>query len=309
MFIALGFVLLIKGANVLVDGSSSLAKRYGISDIVIGLTIVAMGTSAPELVVSVIAAIKGNSGIAIGNVMGSNIANICLVMGGAGIIMPMVIRKETVKQEIPFCFITAVLLLIVLLFFNNPFLVSRIEAIVLLASLGVYIFFMMRSAKKSSIGPIKTESLDPAAAVIMIAGGLLGLMLGGNLIVKNAVAIAEKLNVSQEMIGLTIVALGTSLPELATAIAAVLKNKPDIAVGNVVGSNIINTGLVLGTAAVINPITSSKEFLADSLILVAASFAIFLFMFTGKKNKLDRWEAVILLLGYFGYMAYVIGRG
>jgi len=309
LLILIGFVLLTKGADFLVTGASSLAKHCGVSDLVIGLTIVALGTSAPEAVVSFMSAATGNSGIALGNVVGSNIANICLVLGVAGMIMPLQMQRGTVWKEIPFCLFTAVLLLLAVAFFNKNALVSRGEAVVLLITLGAYLWYMFHAAANPATGVKKQSDQNMGVLSLMILGGILALMFGGDLIVKNAIKVAEHMGLSQEFIGLTIVALGTSLPEMATAVVAVKKKNVDVAVGNVVGSNIFNTCFVLGGAAMIHPIPNGADFKTDAIAIIVASILLFVFMFTGKKLKLDRWEALIFLLMYAAYIGFAVVRG
>ncbi|MDP6525512.1 MAG: calcium/sodium antiporter [Kiritimatiellia bacterium] len=309
LLIIVGFVLLGKGADLLVTGASSLAKRYGISDLVIGLTIVALGTSAPEAVVSFLSAASGNSGMALGNIIGSNIANLCLVLGIAGVIMPIRIHRGTVWKEIPYCLFTSCLLLVILTLFNDNALVSRIEAAALLLALGVYVSFMFTAASEPPTGEPKQSGRHLWVLCVMIVGGLAGLVFGGDLIVKNAIKVAGRIGLSQELIGITIVALGTSLPEMATAVVAVLKGNVDVAVGNVVGSNILNTCFVLGGAAMIRPIPVGAVFTVDAIVIVLASLLLFVYMFTGRKLKLDKWEAVIFLLMYAAYMGFAVVRG
>jgi cation:H+ antiporter len=308
IFIAVGFAILIKGADVLIEGACSLAKRFKVPDLIVGLTIVAFGTSAPELAVSVISAVKGSGGIAIGNVMGSNIANLCLVLGVAGIIAPIAISRTTIRKDLMVCVGTAVLLLIMVVLNQSQHMISRLEAIILLIGLCAYMVFMFTAKREPVEVPDEDASYKPGMAIFLVLLGLICLPLGGQLIVKSSVAIAEQLGVSEALIGLTIIALGTSLPELATSILAVMKKKSDIAVGNVLGSNIMNTCLVLGTAAAVKPIDAVKSFTVDAAIAVAAPLLLLVFMYTGKKNKLDRWEAAILLTSYIAYIGFVICR-
>lgn len=307
--ILVGFASLGKGADLLVTGASSLAKRYGISDLVIGLSIVALGTSAPEAVVSFMSAATGNSGIALGNIIGSNIANMCLVLGVAGMIMPIRMTRGTVWREIPYCLFTSCMLLVILAMFNGSAMVSRIEAAVLLLALGVYASFMFMGPSEPPTGEPKQSGRRVWALYAMIAGGFAGLMFGGDLIVKNAVKVASGMGLSQELIGITIVAFGTSLPEMATAIVAVLKGNVDVAVGNVVGSNILNTCFVLGGAAMIRPIPVGSIFLIDAIVIVVASLLLFVYMFTGGRRRLDKWQAVIFLAMYAAYMGFAVVRG
>lgn len=308
ILVLIGFALLIKGADVLVDGACSIARRCNVSDLAVGLTIVAFGTSAPELAVSTISAFKGSTGIALGNVLGSNIANLCLVLGVAAFIAPIAIKKGTVWREIPLCLAAAIALLCILLVHNAPFLVSRAEALFLLAGLAGYLLFMFITAQESPTGPVEQAHGKLVGAVVMVLGGLTVLIFGGGLIVKSCMGIARRLGISDAMIGVTIVAFGTSLPELAASIAAVLKGKPDIAVGNVVGSNILNTCLVLGSVAAIRPLSATRSFVPDAAVVVIASLMLFLFMFTGKKRKIDRWEALLFLAVYAGYIGYAVYR-
>jgi cation:H+ antiporter len=308
LLIIAGFALLIKGADIFIDGSCSIAKRFKVSDFVIGMTLVAFGTSAPEMAVSIISAINGNSGIALGNVLGSNMANICVILGIIAIIAPITIRKSIVWREIPFCLATAVALTIILSTNNTQFLVSRIEAIILLAGLGIYILFMLMPGQKEIIPEAEAHEHKLYISIILTIGGLIALVLGGNIVVTNSIKIAQEFGVSEAMIGLTIVALGTSLPELAASLAALKKGKPDIIIGNIVGSNILNTCLVLGSAAIIKPLTSTKSFILDTNIAMTATLLLFLFMFIGKKHQLNRWKGVLLIILYVGYMGYVIYR-
>ena len=309
--IPVGFALLIKGAGLLVDGASSIAKRFHIPDLIIGLTIVAFGTSAPELVVCIIAALKGNGGIVAGNVIGSNIANICLILGIAGLITPLAFQKSTLWRDLSFLLISTFLLLFVTLTNNMPNLISRAESAVLMLLMIVYMIFLFKTAGKGIEEKLHTvEDVHTLPrSCLMILGGFAGLIVGGELIVRNSITVASSIGVSNELIGLSIVALGTSLPELATAIVAVRKKKADIAVGNIIGSNIFNTSLVLGITGSIHPINTGQSLINDLLVLTAAALMLVLFMFTGKKNRIDRWESAILTLLYFLYIGYVINRG
>ena len=306
--ILIGFTLLIKGSDIFIDGSCAIAKRYKISDFIIGMTLVAFGTSAPEMAVSIIAAINGNSGITLGNILGSNMANICIILGIIAIITPITIRKSIVWREIPFCIATAVILTIILTTNNSPSLVSRGEAIILLSGLILYVIFMFLPGQKEMIPEAESHPHKLYISIIMTIGGLIALIFGGELVVKNSIKIAQSFNVSETMIGLTIVALGTSLPELAASLTALKKGKPDIIIGNIIGSNILNTCLVLGSAAIIKPLSSTKSFTLDAGIAMVAALSLFLFMFIGKKHQLSRWKGILLIALYIGYMGYVIYR-
>jgi cation:H+ antiporter len=309
LLVAVGFALLIKGADFLVDSASAIAKRFNVSELVIGLTIVAFGTSTPELVVSSLSAFSGNSGIAIGNVLGSNVANICLVLGVGGIILPITISKHLIWKEIPFCALTSLALVLIVLFFNSPYLVSRYEALILLLLLGVYTFYMFKSVKPTRQQKKTIKQKHIIILILMLLGGLAGLIFGGQLIVENAIAVAKALKVSEELIGVTIIAVGTSLPEVATSVMSVIKKKPGIAVGNVVGSNILNTCLVLGTAALIKPIVPIQPLVFDAFFALAALGLLFVFMFLWNKYTLDRIKSSILLACYVVYILLAIYRG
>lgn len=310
LLILIGFILLIKGADCLVDGACSIARRFGLSDMVIGMTIVAFGTSTPELSVSLIAGLRGNGGIAIGNILGSNIANLGLVLGAAGLLRPITIQRGAVWKEIPFCLGTASLLAIMLIWQRaSPSVIARGEGLILLAALAAYFIFMFRASREPPAEMQPGEHVyPPLSAWLLMLAGLAGLLIGGELITRNAVTIARRLHVSQEMIALTVVALGTSLPEVAASIAAVMKNKSDLAIGNVVGSNILNTCLVLGLAGSVTPLSSPRSFAADAGIGLGCSMLLFLFMFSGGRHKLDRWEAALFCLIYAGYLVMTILR-
>lgn len=312
LLLPIGFVLLIKGADFLVDGSSSVARRLHIPDLIIGLTIVAFGTSAPELFVCIISSIKGNGGITVGNIIGSNIANICLILGISGILSPLAFQKSTILRDIPFLLLSTFLLLFAMLTNNLPNMISQLEASTLLAVMIIYLFCMFKTSGKGII-EAELQSIEKIhtakRSILMILGGLTGLITGGQLIVDSSITIATALGISEELIGLSIIALGTSLPELATSIVAVRKNKTDIAVGNVIGSNLFNIAMVLGVSGLISPINTVQSLNNDMLILTFVTLLLVVFMFTGKRNKIDRWEAVILTLMYVLYMSYIIQRG
>ena len=308
----LGFVALIIGAEFLISGSSSLAKRMNVSEIAIGLTIVAFGTSMPELVVNVFASLHGNNEIALGNVIGSNIFNIFFILGIAGLIFPLHVLKNTVWREIPFAFFA-----IVVMFFlandtlkggDGPGLISLADSIIMLAFFALFTLYVFYISKITSgdDNPVKMYSVP--ITVIRIIAGFVGLIIGGNLVVTHSVTIASALGMSEKLIGLTIVAGGTSLPELFTSAIAAYKKRCDIAVGNIVGSNIFNILFILGISGTIKPITYSKVFNTDLYIMFAATILLFITMFTGKKHRLDRAEALILIVCYIGYVVFLIHR-
>lgn len=320
MFLAIlillfGFVILIKGADWLVDGASIVAKKLKISDLVIGLTVVAFGTSAPELVVSVFSSIGGNSDIAVANVVGSNIANIFLILGLSAIIFPLVVTKGTVWKEIPLSLLAISLVGIMasdFLIDGLPFsALTRIDGLILLSFFVIFMYYTFGLSQdnfdQNEISEKSNKNL--LVAFSMIVGGLIGLVVGGKLVVDNAVMIAQSLGVSASLIGLTIVAVGTSLPELVTSIVAVYKKNCDIAVGNAVGSNIFNVFLVLGLSAFINPLTIAENGLIDIAMGILASLLLFIFMFVGKKRILQRWQGSLFVIMYVIYIVYLIYRG
>ncbi len=306
-----GFALLIKGADLLVDGSSSVAKKMNISNIVIGLTIVAFGTSAPEFVVNVFASAEGNSGIAIGNILGSNIANILLILGVASMIYPISAKKNTVLKEIPFSLLAA---LVVGLTANDILVdgslnsaITRTDGMIFICFFIIFLYYtfgITKSTEDIVEGEIKDYSYGKSAILIIL--GLAGLMIGGKWIVDGAVMIAEHFEVSQSLIGLTVVAVGTSLPELATSAVAAYKRQSDIAIGNAVGSNIFNIFWVLGVSAIIKPLPFYEKSNADILMTIIASMLLFIFMYIGKKHTLSRAQGFLMLLIYVGYLVFLI---
>lgn len=308
----IGFVLLIKGADLLVDGSASVAKRLKISSIVIGLTIVAFGTSAPEFIVNIFASINGNTEIAIGNILGSNIANILLILGISSIIYPVVAKKNTVWKEIPLSLLAAFLVGIL----ANDIRIdhgiysglTRIDGIILLSFFIIFLYYTYGIARitgeAKNEGEIKEMSYLKSSLFIIV--GLIGLVIGGKWIVDGAVKIAQIFNVSQSLIGLTIVAVGTSLPELATSAIAAYKKQPDIAIGNVVGSNIFNIFWILGCSALIRPLPFSPSSDMDILMTIFASFILFLIMFIGKRHTIERWQGVLMILFYVAYIVFLV---
>jgi len=303
--------MLIKGADLLVDGSASIARKLNISNIVIGLTIVAFGTSAPELIVNIFASAKGNTEIAIGNVLGSNIANILLILGIASIIYPISAKKNTVLKEIPFSLLAALLVAVtandVLIDGSPASAITRIDGLVFIGFFIIFLYYtfsITKSDKDINETPVTELSYAKSATYILL--GLIGLVLGGKWIVDGAVKIAESFNVSQSLIGLTVVAVGTSLPELATSAVAAYKKQTDIAIGNVVGSNIFNVFWILGASAIIRPLPFNTVSNADLFVNILASIILFFAMYVGKKHVLERWQGIILLLFYISYITYLV---
>jgi cation:H+ antiporter len=308
-----GFAALIFGADKLVDASSSLATKLGVPNIVIGLTIVAFGTSAPELVVNLFAAINNNTEMVLGNVLGSNIFNVLGILGISAIIHPLTVKKNTTWLEIPLSLLSAVAVLIIV---NDVFLdasvanyIARADGLVLLLFFAIFLVYNLKIAQGTRDDE-ETESKDytyPMAALYILLG-LAGLVIGGRLIVTSAVSMAQAFGLSERLIALTIVSVGTSLPELATSVVAVRKRNVDIAIGNVVGSNIFNIFLILGISAVVRPLPVNENSFADIAVNLGASLLLFTFIFTGRGRQLARWEGIILLLLYIAYLALLISQ-
>lgn len=303
-----GFVCLIFGANWLVDGASALAKKYKISDLAIGLTIVAFGTSAPELVVSVIGSMNGYSDIVLGNIVGSNNFNLFLILGISGLILPISVQSSTAWKEIPISLLVAVLLLFLINDFKfiSPSYLSRLDSFMLLILFVLFLYYVFVQMKKDSSSPV--DYVEKTALKIggLILIGLAGLIIGGQLVVVNSVKIANTLGVSEKIIGLTIVAAGTSLPELVTSIVAATKKNADIAIGNVIGSNIFNILLILSISGLIMPIEYNPKFNTDFYILIGGTVFLLVAMLTGGRKRLDRWEAGLLLGFYLVYTTYLV---
>lgn len=298
-----GFLLLIKGADWLVENSSSFARKKKISDLAIGLTIVAFGTSAPELVVNVVAAYQGHEDIVFANIIGSNNFNLFFILGVAGLISPLLVQHTTVWKEIPISLFAA----IVLYFLVMEGFLSRWDALVLIIFFLGFLFYVYKQLKDvPSTSPAPLQEKSNLRIFVFIILGLTGLIVGGRLVVESAMDIAGSLGMSEKIIGITIVAAGTSLPELATSVIAALKKNNDIAVGNIIGSNIFNIFFILGLSALVRPINFSPVFNIDLYLLFAGTGLLFLFMFLGGKRKLERWEAGFLLMSYIGYTTYLM---
>ncbi len=314
LFVA-GFIILIKGADLLVDGASSIAARFNIPSLVIGLTIVAFGTSAPELFVNLMASFNGNTDIAIGNVLGSNIANVLLILGVAAVIYPLSVQSSTVWKEIPFSLLAAIALWVLA---NDALLdgagnnfISRGDGLILLGFFSIFMVYVFEISLRHK--PADDESgikkMNLFRSVVYILLGLTGLVFGGKWIVDGAVHIAGLLGVSESLIGLTVVAVGTSLPELATSAVAAFRRNVDIAIGNVVGSNIFNVFFVLATSATIKPLPFNAGSNFDIYVVILSSALLFLFMFAGKRHRLERWQGIMFLVLYIGYTAMLVVKG
>lgn len=303
-FLVLGFVMLIKGADWFVEGASKIADRFGIPQLVIGLTIVAMGTSAPETAVSITSALKGSAEITIGNVVGSNILNVFIILGMTAVVRSIAVQSSTVKYEIPFTIAVTALLAGLGLADNT---VSRMEGVILWVVFIGYLFYLLKMAKagQEAAEEAADGEKDPMwKLIVLVIIGVVLIVWGSDVTVGAATSLAKIFGMSERLIGLTIVALGTSLPELVTSVTAAIKGKADIAVGNIVGSNLFNILFVVGTTALITPVAYSASFLVDSLIAMAAM--VLLLVCVIPKKKLNRPAGVVMLLCYVGYFIYLI---
>ena len=312
---AVGFLLLIKGADWLIEGAADIARKFRIPEIVIGLTVVAFGTSAPELAVNIIASVGGNNGLAIGNIVGSNIANVLLILGVAGSMTNLTVQKNTVWREIPFSLFAALILGYIVndsLSGNSSVdMISRADGIVLVSLFVLFLFYTFNLGKNNL-----TEELPEAddarpmwKSIGMLVAGLAGLVIGGQWIVDGAVSLARLFGYSESFVGFTIVAIGTSLPELATAVVAVRKGNTDLAIGNVIGSNIFNIFWVLGLSATISPMDFNSEDNFSILLNIGCSAILFALLFVGKRHTLQKWQGTLLLFGYLAYIVFLTMSG
>ncbi len=315
VLIVVGFVLLIKGADFLVSGASSLAKRFNISDIAIGLTVVAMGTSAPELVVNIISGSSGHNEVVYGNIIGSNIFNMFLILGLAAVIYPITVQKNALWKEVPYSLLATIVFFVlvndVMFLDSAQNELSLTDSFILLVMFGLFLLYIFLNMKNTGevegvediviFGNLKTS--------IMVLAGIGGLTVGGKVIVDNAVDLAHHFDVSEKLIGLTILAAGTSLPELATTAVAAFQKKSDLAVGNIVGSNIFNLLLVLGLTGLTSaPLVYDPVLNVDVILIMIGTLMMFVFMFTLDKYKIDRVEGAIYLVGFIGYTFYLFTR-
>lgn len=309
VWLLLGLALIVFGADWLVDGSSAIARKLGIGEFVIGLTIVGFGTSCPELVVSLTGAIAGNGDISVGNVVGSNIFNIMLILGITALISPVAVTRQNARKDIP------LVLLLTLLFTGLSVWgrgISRIEGMLFLVLFALYIWDSFKSDRPD--GPSHDSEgskkvMKTWLAVCLVLAGLAGLVFGGQLFVNGATSIARAVGVSDKVIAITLLAGGTSLPELATCIVAAAKHKDQLALGNVLGSNAFNILLIIGSSAVVSPIPTASMSLVDYAALVSGPLLLWLFTFTGRKNSIDRWEGALFVLGQVAYYAFLIIKG
>ncbi|OLS41146.1 calcium/sodium antiporter [Bacillus sp. MRMR6] len=314
LLLLVGFALLIKGADYFVEGASNIARTLRVSPLLIGLTIVAFGTSAPEGTVSILAALEGSADVAVGNVIGSNILNITFTVGVTAFLSPLMVESSTIRKEIPFTMLGSIVLLVLIsdvaLNGSNENLLTRSDGLVFLAIFSIFIYYIFEVARNN-----RTETVDDEPApktgwgknTLLTLGGLAAIIFGGQLVVTNAVKIAFSFGMSETLVGLTIVAIGTSLPELVTSITAAMKKQSEIALGNIVGSNIFNIFFVLGTSAVISPLPVDPNIFTDMLILIGVTGA--LFIFSRSQLRISRGEGIILAIGYIIYLVFIIMRG
>jgi cation:H+ antiporter len=316
LLLLFGIIFLIKGSDYLVDGASALALKLKVSTLIIGLTVVSFGTSMPELLVNVISSLKNYSGVAFGNIIGSNMANILLILGVTSLITELKIKHSTTWREIPFSFLASVVLFV---FCSTSFLdniqvdaLLRTEGIILILFFLIFLYYVFELSKHKKV----VETVEDKEGLnysnlkifIMLLIGVLGLYLGGQLTVDNAVIIAKQIGFSEFFVSATIVAFGTSLPELITSIKAARRNDVDLAVGNVVGSNIFNIFWILGISSIIKPIPFTSYLTIDLLLLMLATFLLFLFTSIGKKHCLQKWQGIIFIISYFAYIAFLLIR-
>lgn len=327
VFLAVGFVLLIKGADFFVDGASSVAKTLRVPGLIIGMTVVAMGTSLPELAVSVSASMTGANSLAVSNVVGSNIFNLMVVLGSSALFSRLMVSEDTLKRDFPFSIICAALLFVLGMIgfkddgsFGKAMLLDRVDGIIFIVLFALFMFVMVRAALKARKAGTESaedkkedaeeseeiKTLPMWRSILYIVGGVVAIKFGGDWVVDGAVSIAKMLGISETLIGLTIVACGTSLPELVTSIVAARKNELDMAIGNVVGSNIFNILLILGVAAAISPIVVITENLIDIVVLIA--FSLLVYVLCGKDKDLSKKEGIVMLVLYAVYLVYICLR-
>lgn len=311
VLLIIGFAFLVKGADAFVEGSSSIAKHFHVPSLIIGMTIVAMGTSLPETAVSVTASIAGSNALAVSNAVGSNIFNLMVVIGVCAVLTPVAVQKSSLKIDIPFSIVCALLLLVL---GHDRMMLTRVNGLILIVLFAFFILYMIRSAQHSmnnEDSEFAAEAADMKVmsvpkSLIFIVIGIAGITLGSDWVVDGAKTIASAFGISENLIGLTIVAFGTSLPELMTSIVAARKNEVDMALGNAVGSNIFNILMVLGIASALSPIAFIQENIIDIIILVGFSFIVWLMAWT--KHRLDKIEGLAMILLYAGYVVYICIR-
>ncbi|MCM3745124.1 calcium/sodium antiporter [Sporosarcina luteola] len=313
ILLIVGFALLIKGADLFVDGSSNIAKLLRVPSILIGLTIVAFGTSSPEATVSIIAALEGSADVSLGNVVGSNIFNITLVVGVAAFLYPLRVESETIRKEIPFTLLASAALLILMcdifLQGSNSNLLTRSDGFIFLLFLSIFMYYIIElglKSRKDTAGEPVPENIKWGKNIVITILGLAAIMFGGDLVVDNGTEIAYSLGMSEALVGLTIIAIGTSLPELVTSISAALKKESEIALGNIVGSNIFNILFVLGVSATISPLAVNDKMFVDVILMIVLTMVLLVFSRTS--FKIGKREGSVLVIAYIIYMAYIFIR-
>ncbi|HLC77691.1 MAG TPA: calcium/sodium antiporter [Candidatus Nanoarchaeia archaeon] len=317
LLLVIGIFLLIKGASYLVDGASALAKKFGVPTLVIGLTIVALGTSMPEFIVNVLAAINGSTEIAFGNIIGSNIANILLILGLTAAITPIKVQKSTVWKEIPFALLAVIVLIVVSNYHSIDNIelnvLTRVAGIIMILFSIIFFYYSVEIGRKGK-EELENEKVDihthsGHVITLMIVGGLVALYFGGKWVVDGAIFIAKAFGLSEFLISATIIAVGTSLPELVTSFIAAKRKDPDIVVGNIVGSNILNILVILGVTAVISPVIIPSFINADMFVMLGATLLLFAALFVGNKHEIKRWQGFVFLAIYIAYVVFIIMRG
>ena len=307
LLIGLGLVVL--GADWLVNGASSIARRAGISEFVIGLTIVGFGTSCPELVVSLTGAIEGNSDISVGNVVGSNIFNALFILGLTALVLPVGMTDKNRRIDIPITLVVTILLVVLGITgsMSGP-VISRWEGVVMLLVFSVYLFYCFKSDSKDEFSETQQATLSFPKAIALTLTGLAGLIFGGDLFVDSATAMARQIGVSDKFIAVTILAGGTSLPELATSLTAAIRGKEQLALGNILGSNVFNAMLILGLSSIITPLSFASMTVVDIAALILSSVLLLIWAYTGSRNRIDRWEGAAMLLCYVAYNVFLFSR-
>ncbi len=307
LLIGLGLVVL--GADWLVNGASSIARRAGISEFVIGLTIVGFGTSCPELVVSLTGAIEGNSDISVGNVVGSNIFNALFILGLTALVLPVGMTDKNRRIDIPITLVVTILLVVLGITgsMSGP-VISRWEGVVMLLVFSVYLFYCFKSDSKDEFSETQQATLSFPKAIALTLTGLAGLIFGGDLFVDSATALARQIGVSDKFIAVTILAGGTSLPELATSLTAAIKGKEQLALGNILGSNVFNAMLILGLSSIITPLSFASMTVVDIAALILSSVLLLIWAYTGRRNRIYRWEGAVMLLCYVAYNVFLFSR-